>query len=90
MTIDDNKPPAPKTLNTLTFYIMMNNFKETAAMKQKEIYGTNEVAKILGVSPTTVWKWCKEGKIKCGKTPGGHFRIPRSEVERLLKEIKGE
>jgi len=59
-------------------------------MKGKKFYGTVEVARILGVAPLTVWRWCKEGKIKAGKTPGGQFRIPREEVERLLKQLRGE
>ena len=56
----------------------------------KKYYGTVEAARILGVSTFAVWKWCKEGKIKAGRTPGGHFRIPREEMERLLKEMRGE
>lgn len=56
----------------------------------KRYYGTVEAARILGVSTFAVWKWCKEGKIKAGRTPGGHFRIPREEMERLLKEMSGE
>jgi len=59
-------------------------------LKEKKWYTTHEVAKLLGVSPFAVWKWCKQGKIKHGKTLGGHFRIPREEVERLLKEFRGE
>jgi len=56
----------------------------------KERYGTVEAARILGVSVFTVWRWCKEGKIKAGKTPGGQYRIPREELERLIREMDGE
>jgi len=56
----------------------------------KRYYGTVEAARILEVSTFAVWKWCKEGKIKAGRTPGGHYRIPREEVERLLREMRGE
>lgn len=52
-------------------------------------YTTHQAAKILGVSPATVWLWCKQGKVKSWRTPGGQFRIPKSEVERLLKERGG-
>ena len=56
----------------------------------KDVYGTQEVARLLGVTTQTVWRWCKEGKIKAGKTPGGQYRIPREEVERLINQVKGE
>lgn len=56
----------------------------------KEFYSTVEAAHILKVSVPTVWGWCKKGKIKAGKTPGGRYRIPRSELERVYKEMYGE
>jgi len=56
----------------------------------KERYGTVEAARILGVSAFTVWRWCKEGIIRAGRTPGGQYRIPREELERLLREMDGE
>ena len=52
---------------------------------EKEYYTTGEVARKFGVSAFTVWYWIQKGKIKAIKTPGGHFRIHREEVERLLR-----
>lgn len=52
----------------------------------KKWYGTTEAAEKLGISTTTVWSWCRKGLIKAWRTPGGHYRIPREELERLLKE----
>ena len=57
--------------------------------KRKRFYSTYELAKILGVAPITVWRWCKSGKIKAGKTPGGHYTIPKEEVERILQQMRG-
>ena len=57
---------------------------------KKEVYSTVEAARILKVSVPTVWGWCKKGKIKAGKTPGGQFRIPRAELERVYREMYGE
>lgn len=53
-------------------------------MEEKKFYTTFEAAKALGVSALTVWRWCKKGKIKAWRTPGGHYRIPREELDRLL------
>jgi molybdopterin-binding protein len=43
-----------------------------------------EAAKILGVSYPTLKQWIYRGKIHTMKTPGGHHRIPESELDRLL------
>lgn len=53
-------------------------------MKVKDYYTTGEVARIVGVAVNTVSLWCKKGKIRALLTAGGQYRIPRSEVERLL------
>jgi excisionase family DNA binding protein len=50
----------------------------------KEYYTTSEAARMLSVSPDTVLKWVKGGRIQSFRTPGGHCRIPRSEVTSLL------
>lgn len=46
-----------------------------------------EVALVLRVSPKTVSRWCKQGRVQHCLTAGGHRRIPRSEVERLLNPV---
>lgn len=48
------------------------------------LYRTGEVAKKLGVSTMTVRRWIKAGKIKAYQI-GKEFRIPESEVLRLLE-----
>lgn len=48
-----------------------------------DLMTTAEVAEGLRVDPKTVGRWCQTGRIKRVKTPGGHWRIPRSEFERM-------
>jgi molybdopterin-binding protein len=43
-----------------------------------------EAAKLLTVSYPTIKQWIYAGKIRSVKTPGGHHRIPRSEVGHLI------
>ncbi len=43
-----------------------------------------EAARILGVSYPTLKLWIYRGKIRSALTPGGHHRIPESELDRLL------
>jgi len=42
---------------------------------------TTQVARLLSVSPDTVLKWVKAGKISSHRTLGGHFRIPASALK---------
>ena len=42
-----------------------------------------DAAELIGISYPTIKQWIYEGKIKSIKTPGGHHRIPASEVERV-------
>lgn len=43
-------------------------------------------ARRLGVSPATIQRWVDIGHIYAVRTPGGHRRIPISEIRRLLAE----
>ncbi len=48
-----------------------------------EQYRLREAAELLGISYQTLKLWIYQEKIRSVKTPGGHHRIPRSEVARL-------
>src|ERR671917_1290747 len=60
----------------------MENAKGTA--RETELLGAEDVAKLVGVKETTVYKWCKEGKLPCLKV-GKHWRIRRGDLEDFLK-----
>jgi len=47
-----------------------------------------EVADILHVSPKTVSRWAKEGKLPFLKTLGGHRRYPEAEIRQLADELR--
>ena len=49
-----------------------------------------EVADILHVSPKTVSRWAKEGKLSFMKTLGGHRRYPEAEIRKLAEELREE
>lgn len=44
-----------------------------------------QVAERLQVRPRTVSGWCREGQIKHVKLPGGRYRIPETELQRLVQ-----
>ena len=49
---------------------------------------TAEVADLLSVSPKTVSRWAKEGKLPFLKTLGGHRRYPEAEIPELAEELR--
>jgi excisionase family DNA binding protein len=49
-----------------------------------------EVADILHVSPKTVSRWAKEGKLPFMKTLGGHRRYPEAEIRELVNLLRQE
>ena len=53
-------------------------------------YTTTEAAKILRVSTQTVRNYIYSGKIKSYRTPGGHHRVSKEDLQRLgfLKETE--
>lgn len=43
-----------------------------------------EAARVLGISYPTLKQWIYRGKIKTVKTPGGHHRVPETEIDRII------
>lgn len=59
--------------------------------EQRELLLTpREAALILNISYPTIKQWIYHDKLRTVTTPGGHYRIPRSEVDRFLYRTRGE
>jgi excisionase family DNA binding protein len=56
-------------------------------MVTTEFLTRSEVSKQLGVSPNTVTRWAREGRLPCQVTLGGHHRFDRELVEQLRKSL---
>ena len=52
--------------------------------EQKDYYSTIEAAKLLGISVRTAQLWVERQVLAAWKTSGGHRRISRESVDRLL------
>ena len=50
----------------------------------QRLLAPREAANILGISYPTLKQWIYKEKIKTAKTPGGHHRVPESEIDRLI------
>ena len=55
-------------------------------MSDTQFLTRSEVAKMLGVSPNTVTRWAREGRLACLVTLGGHHRFDREVVEQIRKQ----
>ena len=49
----------------------------------------SDVARLLGVSPNTVSRWAREGRLTCQLTLGGHRRFDTHEIEELRARLRG-
>lgn len=47
-----------------------------------------QAAAILHVSPKTVSRWAKQGKLPFQKTLGGHRRYPEAAIRELAQELE--
>jgi molybdopterin-binding protein len=50
----------------------------------QKLLAPREAANILGISYPTLKQWIYRGKLKTAKTPGGHHRVPESEIDRMI------
>src|SRR5215217_4170344 len=61
----------------------MQDSKNTA--RETQLLAAADVAGMIGVKETTVYRWCSEGKLPCLKI-GKHWRIRRGVLEDFLKQ----
>jgi excisionase family DNA binding protein len=64
--------------------------KGNAGVEPPSYLRTGEVADLLSVSPKTVSRWAKEGKLPFMKTLGGHRRFPEAKIRELVDELREE
>ena len=50
---------------------------------QRHEISAREAARRLSVDAASIIRWLKAGKMTGWQTPGGHWRIPRTEIERI-------
>ncbi len=56
------------------------------AKKLPDVFSTHSAAKFCRVTPMTIIRWIDEGRIKAYKTPGGHRRIMRADLEAFCRQ----
>ena len=62
---------------------MRNSTQRTPANSDSPRFlGRREVARLFGVSVSTVTRWARVGLLRAVRTPGGHYRFPAEETRR--------
>ena len=54
----------------------------------KELLSPKQVARAIGVSESSLKRWCDQGLIETVRTAGGHRKLPVADVIRFLRERK--
>jgi excisionase family DNA binding protein len=53
--------------------------------RETELLAAADVAGMIGVKESTIYRWCKEGKLPCLKI-GKHWRVRREALEDFLRQ----
>jgi excisionase family DNA binding protein len=54
---------------------------------KNDLLTTGQAAKLCAVTPDTVLKWIKKGKLVASRTAGGHYRVALPDLEPFLAEF---
>src|ERR1700687_5715656 len=67
----------------------MGKKKISRAKFSEALLRPRDAAVQLHISYPTIKQWIYHRKLRAVKTPGGHYRIPQSEIDRLLYRARG-
>ena len=57
---------------------------ERMSSETPELLTTGQAAKLCAVTPDTVLKWIKKGRLKASRTAGGHFRVALPDLRPFM------
>jgi excisionase family DNA binding protein len=54
-------------------------------MRDTRFMTARQVAGVFEVSPSTVLRWAKDGRLPALVTPSGRLRFPRESIEEMIR-----
>jgi molybdopterin-binding protein len=63
--------------------------KSDGRRPDEQLLRLRDAAVQLNVSYPTIKQWIYHRKLRAVQTPGGHYRVPQSEIDRLLYRTRG-
>jgi molybdopterin-binding protein len=78
--------------DSISVKMLIRVLRSYTRMNRAALLPPREAARILGISYPTLKQWIYRGKITTVKTPGGHHRVPETEIDRMIpkKLTRGE
>jgi excisionase family DNA binding protein len=67
-----------------TCWKVQNGGTVARSTEKMELLSAEDVAELMGVKETTIWRWCREGRLPCLKA-GKHWRVRREALEDFLR-----
>jgi molybdopterin-binding protein len=64
--------------------------KRSLKPNRESLLTPRDAAVQMGISFPTIKQWIYKKKVGSVRTPGGHHRVPQSEVDRLLFRVRGK
>jgi len=61
---------------------MVERTGDSPEAASQQFLSRTQVARLFGVSTSSVTRWAKAGLIRALRTPGGHYRFPAEETRR--------
>ncbi len=50
------------------------------------LYSIPQAAEYCAIGRGTLWRWVKSGQLKASRTPGGHYRIRKTDLNAFILE----
>ena len=68
---------------------MAKKIESDRGARVEALFSPRDAAVQLQISYPTIKQWIYRNKLRAVKTPGGHYRIPQAEIDRLLYRARG-
>ena len=66
--------------------MLQTEVSTSIAQEPLEFLSRRDVARLFGVSVSTVTRWAQRGLLRTVRTPGGHYRFPAADARRAAEK----